>query len=161
MPTFASGFVRRTSSCGNSSVGRAQPCQGWGREFESRFPLATKRHLKGVSFLLRSSAVHRTRDPKGPLSGGWGCRQRFAPARAQRGLESRFPLTEKQGAKRHPVSVRGFSAASTDNPPKSPFEKGDFCCEVENSASNSRPQKKRTPQKGVLFIACVSSLHSG
>src|SRR4030088_2453756 len=27
-------FVR-----GNSSVGRAQPCQGWGRGFESRFPL--------------------------------------------------------------------------------------------------------------------------
>ena len=25
--------------CGNSSVGRAQPCQGWGRGFESRFPL--------------------------------------------------------------------------------------------------------------------------
>ena len=25
--------------CGSSSVGRAQPCQGWGREFESRFPL--------------------------------------------------------------------------------------------------------------------------
>ena len=24
---------------GNSSVGRAQPCQGWGREFEPRFPL--------------------------------------------------------------------------------------------------------------------------
>ncbi len=28
--------------CGNSSVGRAQPCQGWGREFESRFPLQIK-----------------------------------------------------------------------------------------------------------------------
>ena len=28
--------------CGNSSVGRAQPCQGWGREFESRFPLNKK-----------------------------------------------------------------------------------------------------------------------
>ena len=27
------------TKCGNSSVGRAQPCQGWGREFESRFPL--------------------------------------------------------------------------------------------------------------------------
>ena len=26
-------------SGGNSSVGRAQPCQGWGRGFESRFPL--------------------------------------------------------------------------------------------------------------------------
>ncbi|CAK0774041.1 hypothetical protein CCP3SC1AL1_60015 [Gammaproteobacteria bacterium] len=24
---------------GSSSVGRAQPCQGWGREFESRLPL--------------------------------------------------------------------------------------------------------------------------
>jgi phosphatidylglycerophosphate synthase len=29
------------NSSGNSSgqTGRAQPCQGWGREFESRFPL--------------------------------------------------------------------------------------------------------------------------
>src|SRR5690242_17433733 len=27
------------SRCGNSSVGRARPCQGRGREFESRFPL--------------------------------------------------------------------------------------------------------------------------
>ena len=26
-------------NCGNSSVGRARPCQGRGREFESRFPL--------------------------------------------------------------------------------------------------------------------------
>ena len=32
---------RRTFVCrGNSSVGRAQPCQGWGRGFESRFPLS-------------------------------------------------------------------------------------------------------------------------
>ena len=27
------------SNCGNSSVGRARPCQGRGRGFESRFPL--------------------------------------------------------------------------------------------------------------------------
>ena len=27
--------------CGNSSAGRARPCQGRGREFESRFPLQT------------------------------------------------------------------------------------------------------------------------
>ena len=34
-------FSVKIQSCfsGNSSVGRAQPCQGWGREFESRFPL--------------------------------------------------------------------------------------------------------------------------
>ena len=30
-------FVSATS--GSSSVGRAQPCQGWGRGFESRLPL--------------------------------------------------------------------------------------------------------------------------
>ena len=29
----------RGTISGSSSVGRAQPCQGWGREFESRFPL--------------------------------------------------------------------------------------------------------------------------
>ena len=32
----------RQQTGGNSSVGRAQPCQGWGREFESRFPLKIK-----------------------------------------------------------------------------------------------------------------------
>ena len=32
--TFAAQFAS-----GNSSVGRARPCQGRGREFESRFPL--------------------------------------------------------------------------------------------------------------------------
>ena len=30
------------TSCENSSVGRARPCQGRGREFESRFPLSKK-----------------------------------------------------------------------------------------------------------------------
>ncbi len=33
------------TACGNSSVGRAQPCQGWGREFESRFPLQNFKSL--------------------------------------------------------------------------------------------------------------------
>ena len=32
-------FLPPNSASGSSSVGRAQPCQGWGREFESRFPL--------------------------------------------------------------------------------------------------------------------------
>ena len=30
------------SKCGNSSVGRARPCQGRGREFESRLPLKSR-----------------------------------------------------------------------------------------------------------------------
>ena len=38
-------FADGETYCGNSSVGRAQPCQGWGREFESRFPLRAS--LKG------------------------------------------------------------------------------------------------------------------
>ena len=42
-PRFDSGSSLhfRNSCCGNSSVGRARPCQGRGREFESRFPLQT------------------------------------------------------------------------------------------------------------------------
>ena len=41
--TFALAFrgmlLSNRKNCGNSSVGRAQPCQGWGRGFESRFSL--------------------------------------------------------------------------------------------------------------------------
>ena len=52
MPTFATqttktghesdanGFAR-SENCENSSVGRARPCQGRGRGFESRFSLKT------------------------------------------------------------------------------------------------------------------------
>ena len=32
-------LIHKKRNCENSSVGRAQPCQGWGREFESRFSL--------------------------------------------------------------------------------------------------------------------------
>ena len=32
-------YLCNIQKCGNSSVGRAQPCQGWGREFKSRLPL--------------------------------------------------------------------------------------------------------------------------
>ena len=41
--------------CGNSSVGRAQPCQGWGREFESRFPLQAGQHELACFFLTEDS----------------------------------------------------------------------------------------------------------
>ena len=39
MRIFAPRLRENATTSGNSSVGRAQPCQGWGREFESRFPL--------------------------------------------------------------------------------------------------------------------------
>ena len=38
--------------CENSSVGRAQPCQGWGREFESRFSLIKSLPFRGAFFVV-------------------------------------------------------------------------------------------------------------
>ena len=48
--------------CGNSSVGRAQPCQGWGREFESRFPLqnTTEQVIFGWPLILKNNTQHNT-----------------------------------------------------------------------------------------------------
>src|SRR3970040_766140 len=40
---------------GNSSVGRAQPCQGWGRGFESRFPL--QHSSQGVVALAATAPI--------------------------------------------------------------------------------------------------------
>ena len=42
------------SSCGNSSVGRARPCQGRGREFESRFSLQNQKLTAMRRFRYRS-----------------------------------------------------------------------------------------------------------
>ena len=53
--------------CGNSSVGRARPCQGRGREFESRFPLQTPRSNAG-RFCLWGDSVFGRRCV--PLCGG-------------------------------------------------------------------------------------------
>ena len=39
--------------CGNSSVGRARPCQGRGREFESRFPLWEAPEMAPLFFSFR------------------------------------------------------------------------------------------------------------
>jgi hypothetical protein len=53
-----SGAITIRLPRGNSSVGRAQPCQGWGREFESRFPLqfsGTDRHLS--LYCLKGSEI--------------------------------------------------------------------------------------------------------
>ena len=51
-------FLRNISKKirGNSSVGRAQPCQGWGREFESRFPLHSFYEESGFMFARHKDA---------------------------------------------------------------------------------------------------------
>ena len=40
--------------CGNSSVGRARPCQGRGREFESRLPLKKEQDYVPAFFLSKA-----------------------------------------------------------------------------------------------------------
>jgi hypothetical protein len=42
---------------GNSSVGRARPCQGRGREFESRFPLKTSEKRFFYSCMFKITAM--------------------------------------------------------------------------------------------------------
>ena len=48
-------------TCGNSSVGRARPCQGRGREFEPRFPLKRVPEYPGP--FLRRGSDERPRTP--------------------------------------------------------------------------------------------------
>ena len=64
---------RHLFSCGNSSVGRAPPCQGGGRRFESGFPLCKRGgpslRTSSPSFLWRRSQAVRQRPAK-PLFPG-------------------------------------------------------------------------------------------
>ena len=46
-------------TCGNSSVGRARPCQGRGREFESRFPLQINSIGIGGCFSIKGALAKR------------------------------------------------------------------------------------------------------
>ena len=41
-------------TCGSSSVGRAQPCQGWGREFEPRLLLQKNKSAAMLTFVLKN-----------------------------------------------------------------------------------------------------------
>ena len=73
MPSAAENAGIYEINCGNSSVGRAQPCQGWGREFEPRFPLQGRsnggigRH-EGLKILWPVMAV-RVQVPLAVLNG--------------------------------------------------------------------------------------------
>ena len=54
--------VRKHHICGCSSPGRAQPCQGWGSEFEPRHPLQLKRlhYLKPFAIWHHSQVVRQS-----------------------------------------------------------------------------------------------------
>ena len=82
------------SQRGNSSVGRARPCQGRGREFESRFPLKDRQDSLQVvlSVFLGSTSLSDSRPRKPLLRRGLGrVRNQFASiTRAQRGFRVSF-----------------------------------------------------------------------
>jgi hypothetical protein len=52
----------------NSSVGRAQPCQGWGREFESRFSLNKSLPFRGAFFVFTDNFGELNQDGNGVLA---------------------------------------------------------------------------------------------
>src|SRR5437660_1239043 len=65
-PPWQRGGAERLFVRGNSSVGSAQPCQGWGRGFESRFPLSGPTRAgqirNGDRYVLRrAEALQRSR----------------------------------------------------------------------------------------------------
>ena len=110
--TFASAFgllatnarkkdlTNDSVDCGNSSVGRARPCQGRGREFESRLPLSFLKRAEQTFcfvFLRNPSAViliyysTRKRACKGRFSESGGNRALYV---AWRHLIARFAERE-------------------------------------------------------------------
>ena len=52
--------TRNPANCGNSSVGRAQPCQGWGREFEPRLLLQENKIKGHLRMTLNFEKYHPT-----------------------------------------------------------------------------------------------------
>ena len=94
--------------CGNSSVGRARPCQGRGREFESRFPLQFQQSLGSPGFcFLEATCDHGDRlATRNGLVAEWSCS----------GLQSRVRRFDSDLGL-HCV----LSASSTENPPACGF----------------------------------------
>src|SRR6476620_6935370 len=87
----------RRQQCGRSSAGRAPPCQGGCREFESRRPLAGHCHGKGSS----ESCLH----------GGLAERRGSGLQSRIHGFESRTHLGENLGIRLNPENIWAIGAA--------------------------------------------------
>ncbi len=64
-------YLCNIQKCGNSSVGRAQPCQGWGREFKSRLPLIFTFAQAAAARLVRRENFFPRVSVAGAGSYGW------------------------------------------------------------------------------------------
>ena len=99
--------------CGNSSVGRARPCQGRGREFESRFPLQflDKTSAFEVLFFARQR-YRRGRNSAGTWPGGRVVMQRTANPRTPVRFRPRPPCSVDAA----PRPFRGNSSVGRARP---------------------------------------------
>ena len=129
--------VRWRAQRGNSSVGRARPCQGRGRGFESLFPLQ-----------IFNARVLIARVQTGPARGALlfpGCICRAACA----GLHSRSMLWNN--ADRHPAGWQSGYAADC---------KSAYAGSIPTSASSFDPTRKSRPAPGFLFVPALGH-HAG
>ena len=106
-------------SGGNSSVGRAQPCQGWGREFESRFPL------------------------KSEAQGAFGIESRFFFAQVAEWWTRAFQVRVPRGVQ---VRVLFWAPESKEESADSRFLFLFYCCPLNKLRRRKRPQ---TPPPGI------------
>ena len=123
---------------GCSAVGSAQPCQGWGREFESRHPLECRgsspeesRHVGSIHTWWRGRAARhrpakpftRVRIPSPPRR-----TTEYACTGAIGAAVARFPDTEE---------VTGSIPVSRTK--KTPGNSGGFCVRAAGATSSGEP----------------------
>ncbi len=123
---------------GNSSVGRARPCQGRGREFESRFPLQIENDVgvKNPAGRSRKKCGNSSVGRAQPCQ-GWG-----------REFESRFPLQIQDG---------GFLAKSARHQKSAERRFFVSChttfCHSSNNSFNNNSFNKMSLRSCIFFIA--------
>ncbi len=109
------------SQRGNSSVGRARPCQGRGREFKSRFPLH-KDDSKGHPFFCCRQGWAASQGLGSAPEGSRFRHQEPSHNRSSTGIRLIFDRSLArppcpQVLQRHPVVAKGASIGSSARPP--------------------------------------------
>ena len=128
--------------CGNSSVGRAQPCQGWGREFESRFPLKRRKAVQTGCFFRLTRDLHEA-TPLTPFR-GWGCKYNSREMPANAGSWLVFPSKSKS-----------FEDKIKQNPLKHRFRGFFICCRSVSFRLREAPTRQSPNHEVPLRISTV------
>ena len=123
--------------CGNSSVGRARPCQGRGREFESRFPLHIRtRPPSAGPCCFRARCVNRAEIWKNPRA--------ESARRIRRHRPGGRVVMQRTANPRTPVQFRPRPPAR-----RSPTERSGFLFPASCAPEGSRKLAARRPDGGI------------